>query len=425
MLFAVVPVASRAQTLAELYRAALQGNPALLSRQFDAERARGESEGAYSRLLPQVIAQGGWSRNEFRDRQNDLNYGGKRASLIGRLALYDPAARGRFEASQSVVAQRELDLAQVRVELFGELLERYLQALAAQDKQASLAAESAAAKQQVDRLRAMRERQMAKVTDLTEAQAYAQGLVTRAIDAGNERAVALLRLGELSGIAVKQVPALTRATFEPIAGMAAERVAGAMRSNPRLAALSQAVEATRRNVEAIRAERLPQLAVTLSRTYADQGFDNRQQPPYHATSLGLEWRMPLYEGGRVDAAEREAVARRGAVEQQLEAARREIARETETFVLSAQANHARIGSTDLEVLALEQAVQAQEKGLELGVSRITDLLDARRRLLEARAEQAKARYSYVRDVVALRVRSGELSDADIESWGGWFGASSR
>ena len=425
MLFAVVPVASRAQTLAELYRAALQGNPALLSRQFDAERARGESEGAYSRLLPQVIAQGGWSRNEFRDRQNDLNYGGKRASLIGRLALYDPAARGRFEASQSVVAQRELDLAQVRVELFGELLERYLQALAAQDKQASLAAESAAAKQQVDRLRAMRERQMAKVTDLTEAQAYAQGLVTRAIDAGNERAVALLRLGELSGIAVKQVPALTRATFEPIAGMAAERVAGAMRSNPRLAALSQAVEATRRNVEAIRAERLPQLAVTLSRTYADQGFDNRQQPPYHATSLGFEWRMPLYEGGRVDAAEREAVARRGAVEQQLEAARREIARETETFVLSAQANHARIGSTDLEVLALEQAVQAQEKGLELGVSRITDLLDARRRLLEARAEQAKARYSYVRDVVALRVRSGELSDADIESWGGWFGASSR
>ena len=87
MLCAVVPVASRAQTLAELYRAALQGNPALLSRQFDAERARGESEGAYSRLLPQVIAQGGWSRNEFRDRQNDLNYGGKRASLIGRLAL--------------------------------------------------------------------------------------------------------------------------------------------------------------------------------------------------------------------------------------------------------------------------------------------------------------------------------------------------
>lgn len=424
-LLALLPVAAGAQGLAELYRAALQGNPALLSREFDVERARGESAGAYSRLLPQVIAQGSWSRNDFRDRQNDASYGGKRASLIARQSLYDPAARGRFEASQSVIAQREQDLAATRLALFGELLDRYLQALAAQDEQASLAAESQAARQQVDRLRAMRERQMAKVTDLAEAQAYVQGLVTRDIDAGNTRAVALLRLGELSGIAVERVAALTRTSFEPIAGTPAEPVAAALVRNPRLAALAQALEATGRNVEAIRAERLPQVAATLSRTYADQGFDNRQQPPYHATSLGLELRVPLYEGGRVDAAEREALARRGAMVQQLEAARREIARETETFWLSAQANHARIGSTDLEVLALEQVVQAQQKGLELGVSRITDLLDARRRLLEARAEQAKARYDYLRDVVALRIRSGELSDADIDGWSSWFGAGSR
>jgi outer membrane protein len=424
-LLAVAPAPGRAQTLVELYRAALQGNPALLSRQFDVERARGEADGAYSRLLPQVMAQGGWSRNEFRDRTNDLTYSGKRASLIARLALYDPAARGRYEASQSIVAQRDEDLAQTRLELFGELLDRYLQALAAQDKQAALVAEAQAARQHVDRLRAMRERQMAKVTDLAEAQAYVQGLATRAIDADNERAVALLRLGELSGIAVRQVPALTRTSFEPVTGSPVEQVAEALRSNRRVAALTRAVEATRRNVEAIRAERRPQIAATLSRTHADQGFDNRQQPPYHATSLGLEWRVPLYEGGRVDAAEREAMARVGAVEQQLEAVRREIAREIETLLLSGQANHARIGSTDLEVSALEQAVQAQERGLELGVSRITDLLDARRRLLEARADQSKARYDYVRDVAAMRIRNGALSEADVERWSGWFGSTDR
>jgi outer membrane protein len=252
-----------------------------------------------------------------------------------------------------------------------------------------------------------------------------QGLATRAIDAGNERAVALLRLGELSGIVVTQVPALTRARFEPVAGAAAEQVAEALRSNRRVAALTRAVEATRRNVEAIRAERRPQIAATLTRIHADQGFDNRQQPPYHATSVGVEWRVPLYEGGRVDAAEREALARQGAVEQQLEAVRREIAREIETLLLSGQANHARIGSTDLEVSALEQAVQAQERGLELGVSRVTDLLDARRRLLEARADQAKARYDYVRDVAAMRIRSGALSDADVDTWSGWFATAAR
>ena len=123
--------------------------------------------------------------------------------------------------------------------------------------------------------------------------------------------------------------------------------------------------------------------------------------------------------------QRSARPRRGAVEQQLEAARREVARETETFLLSAQDNHARIGSTDLVVLALEQAVQAQEKGLELGVSRITDLLDARRRLLEARAEQARARYDYVRDAVALKIRTGELTSTDVDLWDRWFDSSGR
>ncbi len=424
-LLALSALGAHAQGLAELYRAALADNPQLRGREFDSERARAESDVVRSRLLPQVIAQGSWSQNQFRDRLNDLSYSGKRASLMARLALYDPATRSRLEASRSVVSQREQDLAQARVELFGELLDRYLQALAAQDKQAALTAETQAARQHVDRLQAMRERQMAKVTDLAEAQAYVQGLATRAIDAGNERAVALLRLGELSGIVVTQVPALTRTTFEPVVGQRADHVATALRSNARLAALAQGVEANRRHVDAVRAERLPQVAATLSRTYSDQGFDNRQQPPYHATSFGLELRVPLYEGGRVDAAVREAVARRGAAEQQLEAARREVARETETLLLRANADHARIGSTDLEVRALEQVVLAQEKGLELGVSRITDLLDARRRLLETRAEQATARYDYVRDVVALRIRSGELTEADMVDWSGWFGAAGQ
>jgi len=75
--------------------------------------------------------------------------------------------------------------------------------------------------------------------------------------------------------------------------------------------------------------------------------------------------MPLYEGGRVDALTREAAARQGAAEQQLEAARREVERETITHWLSARANHARIGSTEAEVLAFEQTVKAQEVGLEL------------------------------------------------------------
>ena len=63
----MTPAGSYAQGLAELYRAALTGNPLLRSREYDVDRARAESDGARSRLLPQVLAVGSVSRNEYKD----------------------------------------------------------------------------------------------------------------------------------------------------------------------------------------------------------------------------------------------------------------------------------------------------------------------------------------------------------------------
>jgi outer membrane protein len=427
VMLSMAPVDSNAQGLAELYRAALTGNPLLRSREYDVDRARAESDGVRSRLLPQVQALGGLSRNEYKDRTTIGNqpYTGKRSSLILRQSLFDQASRRRWESAQAIVLQRDQELALTRLALFDEVLDRYLEALTAQDELEWLDAESQAATRQVDRLRAMRERQMAKVTDLAEADAYAQSLVTRTIDAQNNQAVALARLTELCGIAVRRVPSLDRTRFDGVPGTQQQWVDDALRSYPRLLALTEAVEATRRAYESSRAEHLPTLAATMSYVHSDQGYDNRRQPPYDVGTVGVELRVPIYEGGRVDALTREAAARQGAAEQQLEGARREVEREIVTHWLSARANHARIGSTTAEVLAFEQTVKAQEVGLDLGVSRITDLLDARRRLFKSRAEGAKARYDYVRDVVALRIRGGNLTEDDIASWDRWFDSGIR
>lgn len=412
---------AKAQGPAELYAAALLNNPNLKAREFDVERARAESDGARSRLLPQVFADGEWTVNEQRDTGfNPQRYDGRRASLNARQSLYDGAARGRLDATRATVAQREHELTLTRSTLFDELLDRYLQVLYAQDAIEALAAEAQATARQVDRLRAMRERQMARITDLAEAEAYALGLVTREIDARNEQGTALARLTELCGTAVTQVWPLLRVDQAPLSGAPDEQIGLALRNSPRVLALTQAVEAARRTVAAQRAEHLPQLSAAASYINSTTGYDNRRTPPYNATSVGIELRVPLYEGGRVDASVREASARLGAAEQQLEAARREIERELLTLWSSARANQARMGSTAAEVTALQLTVQSQERALELGVSRVTDVLIARQRLLRARADQAKARYDFVRDVVALTTRTGELTDANIAQWALWF-----
>jgi outer membrane protein len=420
LMLAAQPAA--AQRLLELCQAALQGSPFLKQREFELERARAEEDIVRSRLLPQLSAQGSWSQNDYRDALiGDRRYDGQRYGLTARMALIDMPARYRHDASREATRQRERDAAHIRMALLGEVVDVYLKGLQAADDIAALDAEQEAVQRQIARLRAMRERQMAKVTDLAETEAYGQSLVTRGIDARNQLEQARARLTELTGQPVRQLAPLDRQVFDAVSGSAEEAVEVALRDHPQIVALQHNLEAVRRSLESIRAEAYPQLALVGSHVYSDVGYDNRAQPAYHSTNLGLELRIPLYEGGRVDASTREAVARVSIAEQQLEAMRREIERETRAAWGSARANHARIGSTRQEVAALEQTVRAQERGFELGASSVVDLLDARRRLMKANAEHAKARYDFVRDLSDLKIRRGELTEADVASWDRWFG----
>lgn len=194
----------------------------------------------------------------------------------------------------------------------------------------------------------------------------------------------------------------------------------AVRNNPNLLALANAVEANRQLIESGRSEHLPRLSVSSSYIYADQGYDNRAVPPYRVGTVGVRVAVPIYEGGRVDATVREATAKYDIAREQHEAARREIERNVRTAYLNATASLARIGSTGEEARALEKVVEAQLKSHELGVTTMLDVLIARRRLTKARSDQSKARYDYIRDLTTLRMHGGALSRAHIEEIDSWM-----
>ncbi len=419
--------AASAQRLLEFCRAALEGSPYLQMRVLEVDRARAERDIAGSRLLPQMSAQAGWSRNDYREQlAEDRRYEGRRVGLTARWSLVDLPSVHRRDASQVAAWQRELEVAQTRMTLIAQVVGVYLEVLQAGEETLALEAEREAVLRQVERLRSMRGRQMAKVTDLAEAEAYAQTLASRVIQWRQRRDKASGRLAELSGLPVIG-PAPLAPLGRPEPDVTAlqsddQTVAQALRDHPRLAALARATEALRRTGAGARAEHLPQLALVGTHSYADTGYDNRRQPPYHVTSIGLELRVPLYEGGRVLASEREIAARLAMATHQEEAARREVEREIRAAATSARAGRARIIATAQEVAALEQTVRAQERGVELGVSTVVDLLDSRRRLVRAQADRAQARHDQLRDLVELQLARGVLDEGDVVGWDVWFAA---
>jgi outer membrane protein len=410
-----------ANDLLGLYRSAMNDNPTLKARRFGIERARGEADQADSRLYPQASIQSSVSRNDYNDRFGDQRYSGRRNVLQARQAIIDLPSYYRSDSARFVIQQAEQEAANARAALFSQIADHYLTALQADDELMQLQSEKEAAQKQVERLRSMREREMAKVTDLTEAISYLQQVNTREIDAINKGEAARVRLRELSGKDPGILAMLARTTFPSVPETADYWVAAARESNPAILARREALQASRRAADAARAEHYPQLSLLMQYTQSNLTYDNLSQRSYNVGSASLELRIPIYEGGRTSAAEASALAQQAIDQEQLESLLREVERDTRVAYASAQANRARIDSTNAEVDALTQTVRAQERGYELGAATVINVLDARRRLLRARVDQSKARYDYLRDLIGLTARSGKLSEAEVTEFNRWLG----
>lgn len=417
----LVPVAGHAQSLLDFYQRALASNPTVRTRVYGIEQARAQEEGAAARLRPQLGFTGNYNFNALRESSLPAQYyTGVRSIVQASQVLFDLASYFRLQSAQLTVIQNEQQHEAARMALGGDVVDHYLAVLQADDEITHILSEKESVEGQLKRLRFMRERGLVKVTDLFETEAYYQGLLTKEIEARNARAVALERLRAITGVAAQQVAPLARESFPPVPGREAQWVADASRNNPNLTALEKAMEAVRSQIKGARADHLPRVTLQANKTYSDQSFDNRANLPYQVGSIGVQVEIPLYSGGRIQAAEREANARFEIARESLEGARREVERDARTAYLTTVSSHARIGSTNTEVQALEKTLEAQRKSHEIGVTTIVDVLNAQRLLLKSRSEQSRARYDYIRGLTTLRVHAGTLSQQDIEEIDGWM-----
>lgn len=404
-----------------LYRSAASDNPSLKVRSLTTARTQAEARVAESRLYPQISLQSSYSHNDYQASGTGTSFNGQRTTLIVRQPLVDIASRHRHDAAQVAIGQAESEAQQARGELFAQLADQYLALLESFDEIRRLQAEKEAATRNVDRLQAMRAREMARVNDLAEAIAWTQQLAIQEIDAMNKEAAARVWLREIAGIDPGVLPVMTRQSFPAVSESEQYWVNSALAAHPGLSARRQGVEANRQSVAAARAEHLPQLVAFYQRNETNQDIDNSPRPRFSVDSVGLELKIPLYEGGRTSAAERVAQRQLDIANEQLEGITRQVEREVRLAFASAVANRARIDASDAQVDALVQTVKAQERGYELGVVTVVQVLDARRRLLRARSDQSRARYNYLRDLIALRIRGGVLTEADVAEFNRWFG----
>jgi outer membrane protein len=430
---AAVPIAATAQqpangtsTLIDLYRIALHTHPAMVGQRAGVERAQARRDQLASRLGLQVAASLNFARNDFRGQAAPPDeYDSRRHSLNLRVPIIDVSTRRQVGSENERIEQSRYELEATRAELASELVELTLDVLNADEELAVLVAEQESVGSQRERLRRMVERQMAKVPELLEVEAYQVTLQAREIEVRNALRIAREKLrlvvgdeiGALRGVATDRLP--------PLEDSAAAWVDRAFAQSPRISALRRSVEAEQRAISSARAQAYPVVSATASKTWADSDSDSRRNPPFNIASVGVLVSVPLYEGGRVDATVREASARYSQAQAQLDEGRRDVEREVRTAWLKAQGDQQRIAATLQAAQAQDKAREAQQRGFELGAVTVVDLLETQRRLYRARADHARARHDYLRALATLRRHAGALAETDMEIFSAVFSGPAR
>ena len=186
----------------------------------------------------------------------------------------------------------------------------------------------------------------------------------------------------------------------PLPGLPADvetAVDAALESNPDLLAARERAKAAGYDIEVAGASRLPQVSVFVGGNYNDYlGSIPGSLAPVLSNSTssataGVRATLPIYQGGRPAAFERQAQARSSAALEQVVAAERNVIADVRSAFSSWRAANAIIASSQTAVEAASLSLEGVRAENTVGNRTILDILDAQQELLRAQVQLVTAR----------------------------------
>lgn len=440
--------------LVDIYEKALRNDPQI--READANRlANRESKPqALAALLPQVSADGSYSKTGSdgssieldpldpsdedsplvtSTRTTDGDTSDRSWSITLRQTLFRWDQWATLRRSDAQVAQAEADYQAAQQDLIQRTAQRYFDVLAAQDTVDSAQATLDAFKRQLEQADKRFEVGLIAITDVQETRAAHDQAAAAVIQAKRTLATAQELLRELTGEPFSglapPIDELPLKTPEP--QNEEQWVATALEQNLSVISARLATDIAKENVRVARAGHLPTLDVFARHAEQDVGGDTDVRSgdsiintPADQTadgdSIGIEITVPIYSGGATSSRVRQQVYLHRAARERLERASRETERSTRDAYLGVLSEISRVQALKQAVASSQTALQATEAGFEVGTRTTVDVLDSRRRLFEAQTNYSRSRYDYLINVLQLQFATGTLNRADLEEINGWL-----
>ena len=316
--------------------------------------------------------------------------------------------------------QAEATFAQATQDLILRVSQAYFDVLSAGDTLALVRAQKAAISEQLAQAKRNFEVGTATITDTHEAQARFDLSAAQEIAALNDLEVKRRNLQQITGKNYQSLKPLrpdvklaspTPATMESWVDLAQKQS---------FAVLAQEAATEVFNLEAKRqqAGHYPTLDLVANYGYSAQTGSavTALGTGVTQTSIGVQFAVPLYQGGAITSRAREAAANYEKARQDLENARRSSALSSQQSFLGVMNGIAQVRALEAALVSSQSALDSNRLGYEVGVRINIDVLNAQQQLFSTRRDLAVARYTTITNFLKLKSAVGGLGEADLEEY---------
>jgi outer membrane protein len=424
--FGAASLPAAAEDLLEVYRDAQRYDAQYAAARFALEAGREKLPQGRALLLPSLNLSGSATRSridvESRDPAASPSFLRRPSASGYTLTFSQPIFRPQnilqYDQAGYQVKQAEATFGQAGQDLIVRVAQAYFDLLAAQDTLALVGAQKTAISEQLAQAKRNFEVGTATITDTHEAQARFDLIQAQEIAAQNDLENRRRVLQQITGKVYTQLkPLRADVKLSPPNPndmqswvQLAEKQAYPVQLQEATSEIAS-LETRRTN-----AAHLPTLdfVATHGQTGESASTISSVGRDTTSTTIGLQFAMPLYQGGALDSREREAAALYQRSKEELENARRSSALATRQSYLAVINGTAQVGALEQALVSSTSALDSNKLGYEVGVRINIDVLNAQQQLFSTRRDLALARYNTITNHLRLKAAAGSLRDEDVE-----------
>ncbi len=400
---------AQAADLLETYHAARANDPVFAAARATQRAGQEKLAQGRSLLLPSVNLTANSKINDTTaSRYNSHRYDVNLVQPLFRQQNWQD-----YIAAELQVAQSEAQFRNAGQELILRVARAYFDVLIAQDSVQLAEAEKTAIFEQLQQAKRTFEVGTATITDTHEAQARYDLVSAKAIfEQGNVeiKKSALQQLTNSKPGSLRPLGAQFKPELPQPAAME-KWVEQAQQRNPQLAVAQAAAELAEKEMMRNRGGHYPTLDLVASYsenfTILGLGGDSSSKV------VGVEFKLPLFQGGATQSKWREAEANRDGARAELENARRNTAVKTSQAYLDVVTGIAQVQALRQALKSGESLLQASKLGQEVGVRTNLDVLNAQQQLYATQRDLYQAKYNYLIGQLRLKAAAGTLVEEDL------------